>query len=108
MFWQKSILPEETESSSWYPQLQEVGGIIKDIALSAKVITIQESKGNEISLAWIDTTRFYDKNNNLVDISFFKQGMWIGAHGERTNKISMVPQWVKEWYPPGTQVPTEE
>jgi UPF0755 protein len=71
--------------------LETITGTITDVALSAKVITIQNQKGKEISVALIEKTILLDKKGNEVELKDFQRGNTIEAKGTWTSKGAFIP-----------------
>jgi len=76
--------------------LEAITGTITDVALSAKVITIQDQQGKEISLALTEKTTLLDKNGNEVELKDFQLGKSITAAGRWTGEDTFIPSIIRK------------
>ncbi len=76
--------------------LETITGTIADVALSAKVITIQDQQGKEISLALTEKTTLLDKDGNEVELKDFQPGKSITAAGRWTGEDTFIPLIIRK------------
>ena len=76
--------------------LETITGTIADVALSAKVITIQDQQGKEISLALTEKTILLDKDGNEVELKDFQPGKSITAAGRWTGEDTFIPLIIRK------------
>ncbi|MCK4473755.1 endolytic transglycosylase MltG [Candidatus Parcubacteria bacterium] len=90
--------------------LEIIIGTITDVALSAKVITIQNQEGKEISLAITDETKlFLNSLGERVEVKLkdFQQGMEIRSAGRWTGKNTFLPKMIQIQVNASIELPTE-
>lgn len=87
---------EEHQANIEQYLLETAAGTIKDIALSAKVITIRDEQEKEISVAITDRTMLLDKNGNKVELKDFQSGNSITAAGRWTGENTFIPSIIRK------------
>ena len=90
--------------------LETITGTIIDVALSAKVIIIQDQQGREINLAITDETKLF--LNSLgerveVELKDFQRGMEIKTAGRWTGKNTFFPKMIQIQVNASIEFPTE-
>lgn len=76
-------------------EIMSVEGEILDVALSAKVITIQKSSGELISLALVSETKLFGIAGNTKELNYFQKGFYVMAIGKATKPDSLIPSEVR-------------
>ena len=86
--------------------LDTVVGTITDVALSAKVITIKDQQGKEISVALTEKTMLLSREK--VELKDFQKGETIIAIGRWTGKNTFIPIKIEKKQPNASiELPTE-
>ncbi len=98
---------EEHQANIEQYLLEAIIGTITDVALSARVITIQDEEGKEINLALIgETTIFLGEEN--IELKDLGRGIEITAVGRWTGEDSFIPVKIIIKQPLGSiELPTE-
>lgn len=94
----QSQFGQSENEESYYDE----GVVIKTIDYSTKeIIGVRTAvrKGTVVKLDLKDTKVFYDKNDQIVPLSYFKVGMIITARGNGLIREPDIfyPDWIKEW-----------
>ena len=86
---------EEHQANIEQYLLETVTGTIKDIALSARVITIRNQQEKEISVAVTERTTLLDKDGNEVELKDLQPGENISAAGRWTGESTFIPSIIR-------------
>ncbi len=72
-----------------------ITGIVVDIASSAKMITIQDSKNQNYSLATVDATQFLDGDNKSITFKDIYKGFTLKAEGTLQEDNILLPDSIQ-------------
>jgi lipopolysaccharide export LptBFGC system permease protein LptF len=87
---------EEHQANIEQYLLETITGTITDIALSAKVIIIQNQEKKEIGVAITEKTTLLDKNGNRMELKDFQPGESITAAGKWMGENTFIPSIIRK------------
>jgi len=101
---------EEHQTNIEQYLLDSIAGKIKDVALSARTITIEDEEGREINLALTEKTtiKLWNKEVKEIELKDLGQGVEITATGRWTGKDSFIPTTIIIKPPLGSIEPPAE
>ena len=90
--------------------LASINGVIKDIALSTRVITIEDRDGKEITLAITDETMLFWNHGDIfrLELKDFHPGEEITAIGRWAGENSFIPETIQKQAPGASIEPPAE